>query len=196
MVLGALLLTSWGALAQPAMGGTGNSVVIDPVGDAFPPYVDIILAKITQQGNGQISFTIVLATQVMPNKTALYAWFIDKAGTNNGLLNPGDFSVNLVFNGTAWTSNLTKATIAGQPILGAVDTGVRCSFAVLGSTVRVMIPSAALQKLNMTDPTFSVGMFHWWAVTRYGSLGPPNADRAPDAPPLPGTALWAFRDRP
>ena len=191
-----LLLGMPGVLGAPAVGGSGNSLTMDPVGDASPGLTDIVLVKMTQLGQERISFMMELAAVVMPNKTVLYSWFIDRAGTSDGGLNPGDFAVNLVYDGTSWMCNMTKVTVAAQPINGATMLDVNCSFAVAGSTVRVIVPFADLEKLNRTDKTFSSDMFFFWGVTRFGTVAPPNTDRAPDVPPQPGTLLWKYRMSP
>ncbi len=105
----------------PAVGGSGNSVIEDTVGDVGtnPAFVDIVKAKVTQIGRDQIVFFMELAAPVRPDATTLYAWFIDRQGTNDGILHPGDFSVNLLFEGGQFRATLTKATTPGNPVAGA-----------------------------------------------------------------------------
>jgi len=107
-----------GGTRGPAVGGSGNSVIEDTVGDVGtnPAFVDIVKAKVTQIGRDQIVFFMELAAPVRPDTTTLYAWFIDRKGTNDGILHPGDFSVNLVFDPDwGFRANLTKAGQAGHP---------------------------------------------------------------------------------
>ena len=182
-----------------AVGGSGNSVIEDTVGDVGtnPAFADIVKAKVTQIGRDQIVFFMELAAPVRPDTTTLYAWFIDKDGTNDGILHPGDFSVNLLFDGTQFTANLTKAGQAGRPIGGTPPATVLLNnlpFEVRGSTVRVIIHHDQLEGLAREG--LNANKFAWWAVTRYGSVNPPNTDRAFNAPPLPGTDLWVYRQAP
>lgn len=178
-------------------GGSGNSVIEDTVGDATPAFVDIVKAKVTQIGRDQIVFFMELAAPVRPDKVALYAWFIDKDGTNDGILNPGDFSVNLLFDGTKFTANLTKAGQVGHPIGGDPSATIlldNLPFRVQGNTVRVIINHNQLEGLE--GEGLDANEFAWWSVTRYDRVTPPNTDRAFDVPPFPGTDIWVYRQAP
>ncbi len=174
------------SLAQPATVGTGNSVIDDSVGDvgASPAYVDIEMTRITQTGQGRIVFVMELAGPVMPasGTTVLYTWFIDDKRANNGLLDPEDFSVNLLFDGKSWATSFTKANEPAQPITGAANLGVSSAYDVSGATVRVYVNFADMMKLQQKDPSLDAKDFYWWGATRYGTVSPPNADRAPSVP--------------
>lgn len=181
----------------PAVGGSGNSVIEDTVSDVGtnPAFVDIVKAKVTQIGSDQIVFFMELAAPVRPDTTTLYAWFIDKDETNDGILDPEDFSVNLLFDGTKFTANLTKAGQTGRPIGGTPPATVLLEdlpFEVRGNTVRVIIHHDQLEELA----GLNANKFAWWAVTRYGTVDPPNTDRAFNVPPLPGTDIWVYRKVP
>jgi len=184
----------------PAVGGSGNSVIEDTVGDvgANPAFVDIVKAKVTQIGRDQIVFFMELNAPVRPDGTTLYAWFIDKKDTNDGILDPGDFSVNLVFDPVSgFHANLTKAGQAGHPIGGDPSATVlldNLPFKVKGNTVRVIVGHEQLEQLS--DEGLDAFRFAWWAVTRYGQVTPPNTDRAFNVPPLPGTDIWVYRQAP
>jgi hypothetical protein len=189
-----------GSSRGPAVGGSGNSVIEDTVGDVGtnPAFVDIVKAKVTQIGRDQIVFFMELNAPVRPDNTTLYAWFIDKKGTNDGVLHPGDFSVNLVFDPVSgFYANLTKAGQAGHPIGGTPSATVlldNLPFEVKGKTVRVIVGHDQLKELSAEG--LDAFRFAWWAVTRYGQVTPPNTDRAFDVPPLPGTDLWVYRQAP
>lgn len=180
----------------PAVGGSGNSVIEDTVGDVGtnPAFVDIVKAKVTQIGHDQIVFFMELNAPVRPDTTTLYAWFIDKKGTNDGILHPGDFSVNLLFEGGQFRATLTKAATDGNPVEGATVLLDNLPFEVNGSTVRVIIGHDQLEQLSAQG--LDAFRFAWWAVTRYGQVTPPNTDRAFNVPPLPGTDLWVYRQAP
>lgn len=180
----------------PAVGGSGNSVIEDTVGDVGdnPAFVDIVKAKVTQIGRDQIVFFMELNATVRPDTTTLYAWFIDKKGTNDGILHSGDFSVNLLYEGGQFRATLTKAATAGNPVAGATVLLDNLPFKVNGNTVRVIIGHDQLEQLS--DQGLDAFRFAWWAVTRYGRVTPPNTDRAFDVPPLPGTDLWIYRQAP
>ena len=184
-----------GSSRGPAVGGSGNSVIEDTVGDVGtnPAFVDIVKAKVTQIGRDQIVFFMELNAPVRPDNTTLYAWFIDKKGTDNGagVLDPGDFSVNLVFEGGQFRATLTKAATPGNPVAGATVLLDNLPFEVKGNTVRVIVGHDQLEGLEGLDAF----RFAWWAVTRYGQVTPPNTDRAFN-PPLPGTDLWVYRQAP
>lgn len=184
---------------SPMVGGSGNSVIEDTVGDVGtnPAFVDIVKAKVTQIGRDQIVFFMELAAPVRPDTITLYAWFIDKDGTNDGILHSGDFSVNLLFNGTEFTANLTKVGQVGYPIDGTPSATVlldNLPFEVKGNTVRVFVHHDQLEGLE--EEGLNADKFAWWAVTRYGTVNPPNTDRAYNVPPLPGTDLWVYRQAP
>ena len=184
----------------PAVGGSENSVIEDTVGDVGtnPAFVDIVKAKVTQIGRDQIVFFMELNAPVRPDNTTLYAWFIDKEGDNDGVLHPGDFSVNLVFDPVSgFYANLTKAGQAGHPIGGTPSATVlldNLPFKVKGKTVRVIVGHDQLKELSAEG--LDAFRFAWWAVTRYGRVTPPNTDRAFNVPPLPGTDLWVYREAP
>jgi len=189
-----------GSSRGPEVGGSGNSVIEDTVGDVGtnPAFVDIVKAKVTQIGRDQIVFFMELNAPVRPDNTTLYAWFIDKKGTDDGVLHPGDFSVNLVFDPVSgFYANLTKAGQAGYPIGGTPSATVlldNLPFKVKGKTVRVIVGHDQLKELSAEG--LDAFRFAWWAVTRYGRVTPPNTDRAFNVPPLPGTDLWVYRQAP
>ena len=189
-----------GPSRSPKVGGSGNSVIEDTVGDVGtnPAFVDIVKAKVTQIGRDQIVFFMELNAPVHPDAITLYAWFIDKKGTNDGVLHPGDFSVNLVFDPVSgFHANLTKAGQAGHPIGGNPPATVlldNLPFEVNGNTVRVIVRHDQLEGLS--GEGLDAFRFAWWAVTRYGRVTPPNTDRAFNVPPLPGTDLWVYRQAP
>jgi len=189
-----------GSSRGPAVGGSGNSVIEDTVGDVGtnPAFVDIVKAKVTQIGRDQIVFFMELNAPVRPDNTTLYAWFIDKKGDNDGVLHPGDFSVNLVFDPeSGFYANLTKAGQAGHPIGGDPSATVlldNLPFEVKGNTVRVIVGHDQLKELSAEG--LDAFRFAWWAVTRYGQVTPPNTDRAFNVPPLPGTDFWVYREAP
>jgi hypothetical protein len=184
-----------GSSRGPAVGGSGNSVIEDTVGDVGtnPAFVDIVKAKVTQIGRDQIVFFMELNAPVRPDNTTLYAWFIDKDGDNDGVLNPGDFSVNLLFEDGQFRATLTKAATDGNPVAGATVLLDNLPFEVKGKTVRVIVGHDQLEGLS--DEGLDAFRFAWWAVTRYGRVTPPNTDRAFN-PPLPGTDLWVYRQAP
>ncbi len=207
MILSALIATLYGCGGSkpplvsvtgpsrgPAVGGSGNSVIEDTVGDANPAFVDIVKTKVTQIGRDQIVFFMELNAPVRPDTTTLYAWFIDRKGTNDGILHPGDFSVNLVFEGGQFRATLTKATTPGNPVAGATVLLDNLPFEVHGNTVRVIIGHEQLEQLEHEG--LDAFRFAWWSVTRYGRVTPPNTDRAFNAPPLPGTDIWVYRQAP
>jgi len=190
-----------GSSSGPAVGGSGNSVIEDrviedTVGDVGtnPAFVDIVKAKVTQIGRDQIVFFMELNAPVRPDATTLYAWFIDKKDTNDGVLDPGDFSVNLVFEGGQFRATLTKATTPGNPVAGATVLLDNLPFEVNDSTVRVIVGHDQLEGLS--GEGLDAFRFAWWAVTRYGQVTPPNTDRAFNVPPPPGTDLWVYREAP
>jgi hypothetical protein len=187
-----------GSSRGPAVGGSGNSVIEDTVGDVGtnPAFVDIVKAKVTQIGRDQIVFFMELNAPVRPDNTTLYAWFIDKKGTDNGagVLDPGDFSVNLVFEGGQFRATLTKAATPGNPVAGATVLLDNLPFEVKGKTVRVIVGHDQLEGLSAEG--LDAFRFAWWAVTRYGQVTPPNTDRAFNVPPLPGTDFWVYREAP
>ncbi len=208
MIVSAILVSLWGCgggqptltsvagpSRGPAVGGSGNSVIEDTVGDVGtnPAFVDIVKAKVTQIGRDQIVFFMELNAPVRPDTTTLYAWFIDKKDTNDGILHPGDFSVNLVFEDGQFRATLTKAETAGNPIADATVLLDNLPFKVNGRTVRVIVGHDQLEQLS--DQGLDAFRFAWWAVTRYGRVTPPNTDRAFN-PPLPGTDLWVYRQAP
>ncbi len=213
LIVSALVITLWGCgggkpasisvteLSRgPKVSGSGNSVIEDTVGDVGtnPAFVDIVKAKVTQIGRDQIVFFMELNAPVRPDATTLYAWFIDKQDTNDGILHPGDFSVNLVFDPeSGFYANLTKAGQAGYPIGGSPTATVlleNLPFEVNGSTVRVIVGHDQLKQLS--EQGLDAFRFAWWAVTRYGQVTPPNTDRAFNVPPLPGTDIWVYRQSP
>jgi hypothetical protein len=185
-----------GSSRGPAVGGSGNSVIEDTVGDVGtnPAFADIVKAKVTQIGRDQIVFFMELNAPVRPDNTTLYAWFIDKEGDNDGVLHPGDFSVNLVFEGGQFRATLTKAATLGNPVAGATVLLDNLPFEVNGNTVRVIVGHDQLKGLSAEG--LDAFRFAWWAVTRYGQVTPPNTDRAFNVPPLPGTDLWVYRQAP
>lgn len=190
------LISGAGPSRSLAVGGSGNSVIEDTVGDVGtnPAFVDIVKAKVTQIGRDQIVFFMELNAPVRPDTTTLYAWFIDRKGTNDGILHPGDFSVNLTFEGGQFQATLTKATTPGNPVAGATVLLDNLPFEVNGSTVRVIVGHDQLEQLSAEG--LDAFRFAWWAVTRYGRVTPPNTDRAFNVPPLSGTDLWVYRQAP
>lgn len=191
------------AMAEPATGGSGNSVIEDTTGDvgANPAFADIVKAKVTQLGRDRIVFFMELAAPVRPDAPVLYAWFINKKGTDDAPLDPGDFSVNLFFDGARFSANLTKAGQAGWPLAGSPAATVLLEglpFEVRGNTVRVFVDHAQMETLEARDPDFDAFNFTWWAVTRYKAFpfAPPNTDRAFNIPPSPGTDRWIYREAP
>jgi hypothetical protein len=161
-----------------------------------PVYVDIETAKVTQLGREKVVFFMELSGPVLPDALVLYSWFINKVGQNDAPLDPGDFAINIWWDGMQWNTSVTKATSAGNSITDATDLGIPADSKVAGATVRVTVDFELLEQLSEDDPTFDAGSFFWWGVTRYGSVAPPNADRAYDVPPAPGTELWTYREIP
>jgi hypothetical protein len=158
-----------GSSRGPAVGGSGNSVIEDTVGDVGtnPAFVDIVKAKVTQIGRDQIVFFMELNAPVRPDNTTLYAWFIDKEGDNDGVLHPGDFSVNLVFEGGQFRATLTKAATGGNPVEGATVLLENLPFEVNGNTVRVIVGHDQLKGLSAEGleclPFCLVGSDALWA---------------------------------
>lgn len=147
----------------------GSSVVHDATGDYPPsPYLDVVHAKVTEQGKGTLFFLMVLAGPIPdePSEPPSLLWVFhvdtDPATSPGGLYN--EYIVRVRWDGNEFVGEVIDRTGANPP--------APVPFSIDGVTVKLFVPLATLGNASS---------FGWNAATRPLTSPPsPYLDFAPD----------------
>jgi hypothetical protein len=169
------------AYANGPLAHAASSVVHDPIGDSLSPapYLDIVQAKVTEQGQGTLFFMMVLAgpiPEVPSEPDLIWPFHLDtnpatSVGTdpNN---NYAEYGVRV-----RWT---ISGGFVGQVVNRTTGAITPVPFSIDGPTVKVFVP---------LDTLGNPASFGWNAAARLGATGP-YVDFAPDGGLATDLATW------